>query len=152
MDNRSEEKTALGLKESSKTHKKNIENAIDSASEDMQVRITEAEQKGKKPDDSIVMTYSKTIIFSGSELELKRVKKLWIKKSSQTLPGKHAYLLEKHSRAVMLTATSDHSQILETWETADVYMNKEAKERLESKVKKDENKDTQETIGKTPVK
>ena len=135
MENNSSEKTAMGLKESSKVHEKNISTAIKSASEDMQVRINESEPKNEIPHNGIVMTYSETIVSTGEELDLKRTKRKWIDQYSQKLPGEHTYNLKKHGRAIMVSPLPDGSELWQIFEVADIHPNEEAKKRLELNAK-----------------
>lgn len=135
MTDKTTEMTAMGLKESHKSHEKNIQETIDSASQDMQKRVHAAEAEKTIPDSAVVMTYSETIVFTGSDIDIKRLKKRWTEQYAQKLPGKHAYNLRKHSRTVMVTPMPDNSQLWQTWDLADVHMNPDAKKRLEANAK-----------------
>lgn len=135
MDNRSLEKTAMGLKESGKVHEKNIKEAIDSASIDMQTRINKAEREKKMPTEAVVMTYSETVVFTGSAADIKAIKRRWTGQYASKLPGDHSYNLKKYSRTVMVTPLPDDTHLWQTWELADVHMNENAKQRLHDNIK-----------------
>lgn len=115
-------------------HEENMDKIFEDTQKKLAKKIGEAEHRKNMPEEAVVVTITNSIVFWGDALERKRFKKNWIKQQAKGMSGHMKYNLEKLGTVCSISPVANgKGEIWHIWDTADVHMTKEARERLEAK-------------------
>lgn len=113
-------------------HENNMQETIDQTREDLAGVIVHSEKNKELPPEALILSNTETVVFFGNKLERTRFKKKWLHMMAEKLAGEPRYQLQKFGKTVVITpAPEENSEVWHFYETADVHMTPQARQRLE---------------------
>lgn len=114
-------------------HEENVNEIFKDTQKKLAKKIGEAEHRKDMPDEAVVVTITNSIVFWGNEMERKRFKRKWMSQQAATMSGEMKYNFNKIGTVCSVQPINNgKGEIWNIWDTADVHMTKQARQRVES--------------------